>query len=677
MMFRALGPLLLAITPVALADELPFEKRLMELAASQSQVVELSSIGSSRGGRPLHLVRLGERGAEGAADRPTLVIVAGINPMHRVGVDTAVGVAEKLAAEHKDLLKSVNFAILPCLNPDTFAWHLDKGHPKTDWSRTMVPLDTDRDSRINEDPAEDLNGDGVISMMRIKDPKPGSGLKAEYCVDPENTKLLKKPDAGKSERAEYALLVEGIDNDGDGKFNEDGVGGSGGGVDLDMNFPARWPEQWTDGAGRFAPCEPESRALVEWMLKQENVAAVLVFGPADTLVNIPQAGKFDQTGQVPLGIEEGDKAMYEMVSELFKEATNQTGAPTAEMAGSFWTWAYAQYGVPTFETPVWVRRDLVKKEEPKKEGEVEKKEGEPKPDAAAAPPGEMSPEQLRVRMQEFADATPEQRQRMIQEFQNLPADVRERMQARIAGGGGRGGQPAGGAQPPQPGGPGGPPGGGRGGRGRGGPGGRGGGGEAPSSGDAGKKPGEPTGDDAKWLKYDDEQIKDGAASGFLDWKPFKHPQLGDVEIGGFVPGFKLNPPDSELPRLVEEQARFIEALCGKFPKIAADPVTVASAGTGLWRVSLRATNTGAMASMPAIGVKSRRDLPTILTIDVPLDRIVAGEKLVRSWSLAGSGGQVEAEWMITGDAGSTVEVEVRSNIGPKFKIPVKLEEVGR
>jgi len=93
----------------------------------------------------------------------------------------------------------------------------------------------------------------------------------------KNAKLLKKPDAAKGERAVYALMVEGSDNDGDGKFNEDGIGGSGGGIDLDMNFPYRWPE-YADGAGAYQLCEPESLALVDWMLKQKSIAAVMVYG---------------------------------------------------------------------------------------------------------------------------------------------------------------------------------------------------------------------------------------------------------------------------------------------------------------------------------------------------------------------------------------------------------------
>src|SRR6187200_1492013 len=161
--------MLTALAPSVLGDDLPYEKKAKELAAANPALVELTQIGSSRKGRPLHVLKLSDR-AEGSADRPSLVIVAGINGMRRDDVDVAVALAAKLVADSKELLKTTNIYIVPCLNPDTMAWHAEAGHPKMDWSRTIVPQDADRDGRVNEDPAEDLDGDGVISLMRIKDP---------------------------------------------------------------------------------------------------------------------------------------------------------------------------------------------------------------------------------------------------------------------------------------------------------------------------------------------------------------------------------------------------------------------------------------------------------------------------------------------------------------------------
>jgi hypothetical protein len=68
-------------------------------------------------------------------------------------------------------------------------------------------------------------------------------------------------------------MAEGIDNDGDGRYNEDGIGG----LDLHRNYPENWRPMpggdatgrgWTQfGAGEFPLSEPETRSVVLWLLR--------------------------------------------------------------------------------------------------------------------------------------------------------------------------------------------------------------------------------------------------------------------------------------------------------------------------------------------------------------------------------------------------------------------------
>jgi hypothetical protein len=77
---------------------------------------------------------------------------------------------------------------------------------------------------------------------------------------------------------DWILVSEGVDNDGDGEFNEDGVGG----LDLHRNYPENWrPDSgrdatrrgWTQfGAGEFPLSEPETRATVLWLLTHPHVS---------------------------------------------------------------------------------------------------------------------------------------------------------------------------------------------------------------------------------------------------------------------------------------------------------------------------------------------------------------------------------------------------------------------
>jgi hypothetical protein len=672
------NPLLsIVFSLLAQPGELPFEARLKAME-SASPFISAAPIGQSRQGRVIRGIWVTDFADKAIApsDRPTLILIAGLDARHTVGVETALNVADRLIADHKDLLKSVRFGIVPCANPDTFARHLDPAKPRVDFGRTIVPGDADGDRRTDEDPAEDLNGDGIISMMRVKNPHPRTGLRAEFCLDPDNPRLLKRPDPAKGQRAEYALLIEGIDNDGDGKFNEDGVGGAaGGGVDLNMNFPYRWPE-FSDGAGPYPLSEPESLVLAQWLLDQPNIAAIVVFGPGDTILNQPPAGRFDQNGSLTLGIENGDKAAYDEIARLFKEATRMSGAPGMDLAGSLPGWAYSNLGTLSVSTPVWVRPDLVSRDAPRpdrREGEVRGEAG-PADRPEAAPAGGLPESDIRARIAAFMAASPAERERMMQEFNSLPPEEQERIRSIAGLAPGQSpmraaeqipaSQPA--AQPAA--GP--PPGRGRGRGQAGGGGGRPAGGPPPAS----ETRAEDAGEEAKWLAYNQEQVKAGAASGFVEWSPFQHPQLGEVEIGGFIPGFKINPPASELPRLADEQVKFITSLAAKFPRIEAKPPTVERLGPGLYRVTVRAVNEGAMASMPEVNTKARQGLPTMLTLDVPVTRIVSGEKIVRAWVLPASGGQVQAEWILTGQDGSTVDILVNPSIGARSTVRVELKE---
>jgi hypothetical protein len=124
-----------------------------------------------------------------------------------------------------------------------------------------------------------------------------------------------------------------------------------------------------------------------------------------------------------------------------------------------------------------------------------------------------------------------------------------------------------------------------------------------------------------------------------------------VEIGGFVPGFKLNPPADELPALIDQQTAFIAQLLSKLPRIVTDEPIVEDLGGGLWRITMRVSNSGYLPTRPAIALKARRLPPLRVQLDLPEDRVLAGERLTRIPSLAGAGGSRTIQWTVRGDSG--------------------------
>jgi len=69
----------------------------------------------------------------------------------------------------------------------------------------------------------------------------------------------------------YDLHSEGNDDDRDGQFNEDGIGG----IDMNRNFPRNWALEFEQrGAGPYPLSGPETRATIEFLNSHRNITGV-------------------------------------------------------------------------------------------------------------------------------------------------------------------------------------------------------------------------------------------------------------------------------------------------------------------------------------------------------------------------------------------------------------------
>ncbi|KAA9355250.1 M14 family metallopeptidase [Larkinella humicola] len=317
--------------------------RLKALTSRYGALTTLQSIGKSREGKDVWLLTVG-RGT--AAQKPAIAIVAGVQGAHLAGTELAVQLAEKLlAASGQDsvarLLDSKTFYIFPSVNPDAQEQFVAK--PRYERTGNGADTDDDRDGRLNEDPFEDLNKDGLITQIRVEDPT------GTFIPSKDDPRVLVKADPAKSETGRYLVISEGTDNDKDGAFNEDGAGG----VALDKNFTFDYPF-FTPGSGEMPVSEPENRALLDFLYKAPNVYAVFTFGPYN---NLSEAPKFDRTKtarRIITGILEKDAPVGDQVSKLYNSQTALKDAPPMPPTkGNFAQTAYYHYGRFSFSTPGW------------------------------------------------------------------------------------------------------------------------------------------------------------------------------------------------------------------------------------------------------------------------------------------------------------------------------------
>ena len=104
----------------------------------------------------------------------------------------------------------------------------------------------------------------------------------------------------------------------------------------------------------------------------------------------------------------------------------------------------------------------------------------------------------------------------------------------------------------------------------------------------------PLEDDLKLLKWSDEQC---GGQAYVDWRPFRHPQLGMVELGGWDKmNFWRNPPPALRER---EAARFPAWLLQiglALPKLEVLRTEVRALGPDTWRVRFAVANAGYLPS---------------------------------------------------------------------------------
>lgn len=321
-------------------------KTLRSLAENYQDLCRVTVAGKSSDGQDIVVVTLGAGDNE---NKPGIAVIAGIDNRYMAGSEIVTGFAERILKnqgnqEIKRLLGEVTFYLFPVINPDAF-------------NQFFAPLryerrgngnhwDNDRDFMTDEDPFEDLNSDGFITMMRIEDPE------GEWLVSEKDNRVMKIADPARGETGSWLLFTEGIDNDSDGLFNEDGPAG----VNINNNFSFNY-EEWGADAGLNAVSEAETKAVADFLFDHYNIYSVLIYGPDDNLARTwkPSPGGQGSQRSAPVtSILSEDEKINQLVSGMFLKSTGLTGVPEYKKEpGNIAEWAYFHYGRYAFATMGW------------------------------------------------------------------------------------------------------------------------------------------------------------------------------------------------------------------------------------------------------------------------------------------------------------------------------------
>ena len=76
----------------------------------------------------------------------------------------------------------------------------------------------------------------------------------------------------------------------------------------------------------------------------------------------------------------------------------------------------------------------------------------------------------------------------------------------------------------------------------------------------------------------------------------------------------------------------------------------------------------------AIAVRNRRARPYVVRLSVPNEQVVSGRRVVKVWSIAGSGGRESLRWIVAAPDGAPLTITVYSEKFGQFERTVNLAD---
>jgi hypothetical protein len=199
----------------------------------------------------------------------------------------------------------------------------------------------------------------------------------------------------------------------------------------------------------------------------------------------------------------------------------------------------------------------------------------------------------------------------------------------------------------------------------------------------------PPEDDLKLLKWSDEQC---AGQAHVDWYPFRHPQLGEVELGGWDKmNYWRNPPPALREREAARFPAWMTQVALSLPKLEMLRAEVRALGEDTWRVRFAVANAGylpayiskrALERKTARGVVFNIHLPPGLSLVSGVERIVgpqleghAPKTSMQAFlpNPAVTADRAVAEWLVRGPRGGRIGLSAIADRAGTVRTEVTLD----
>ncbi len=328
----------LALTWNQLHNTAAVNEILNAWAKKYPDLTKVYSIGQTLKGTQLMVLEITNHKTGPAEDKPAYYYDGNIHAGELTGAEVALRFAWEVLSKYgadpriTTLLDTRTLYIRPKFNPDGADLAL---MTSTQLRSTPRPYDEDLDGLLDEDPGNDLNRDNIVTDMRVKNPT------GQWKVSAADARIMVKRDANETGGTYYDVMDEGTDDDNDGKYNEDGVGG----IDMNRNFPRQWGLEFEqNGAGPYPLSEPETKATIEFLTTHRNITGIFHgHTAAGFLYRLPSTGPWDDFNMEDQQLIMEQAGMYEKTTK--QKAVPSYNNPRVHRHGTLISWAYWDFGI--------------------------------------------------------------------------------------------------------------------------------------------------------------------------------------------------------------------------------------------------------------------------------------------------------------------------------------------
>jgi hypothetical protein len=327
---------------------------LQRLQRAYPRFLTVETIGRSWEGRDIWAVTINNPATGPDHEKPAFYSDANIHGNEIQGTEVTLYMIWFLMENYdhlprvREIVDTRTFYLIPTMNPDGRDNFFRDGSPSRSGAR---PFDLDGDGRADEDPQQDLTGNRETLQMRKY--VPGEGTHIASPVDP---RLMVVAPPGT--KGDYILLgPEGTDLDGDGRRNEDGMGG----YDMNRNFPGDWQPMHVQGGAHWYPfSHPETRAIGDFLKARPNIAALQSWHNAGGMIlRGPGSQYYRGTGNYTAR----DRRAYDYLGErgelmLPHYRYMTVWADLYTVYGGTLDWAHDALGILGFTNELWSTQQL-------------------------------------------------------------------------------------------------------------------------------------------------------------------------------------------------------------------------------------------------------------------------------------------------------------------------------